>query len=55
MLLAMRCASTSHAVSLLCSYRVTQEDNGTSTVCASKIVGDEDTYAFVRDTNIWYD
>ena len=55
MLLALRCTYASLAVSLLCSYRVTQKDNGTSTVCASKFVGDEDGNGFVHDTNTWYD
>jgi len=36
MVFAMRCEYSSLAVALLCSYRVTQKDDGTSTVCTSK-------------------
>ena len=37
MLLAMHCAYSSLAAALLCSYRVTQKDNGTPTVYASMV------------------
>ncbi len=52
MVFAMCCAL---AVPLLCSYRVTQKDNGAFAVCARTFVGDEDSNEFVHDTNTWYD
>ena len=52
---AMCCACSSLAVPLLCGYRLTQKDNGTSTVCAKTIVGDVHGNEFVHDTNTWYD